>query len=151
MMLLYPLICPFFGFLKPFLVNMYESIPYGLTHLFKNIVDICVKLILVAEIAHSSLKNRPVMITTLIPALDLGSGPKMSFATDSKGPSAGKCWSMQLERARASAVRHLRSMLVAWAIFEHRSGRIIPHGRSVKVLSHPVKYTSLLWCPVVVE
>lgn len=74
-------------------VNIYESISFGMTKLFKNNVTICIELVLSVRIARVNWENLLVMIMTWwFPFVILDRGFAISMATNARDPAAEKNW-----------------------------------------------------------
>lgn len=78
-------------------VNTDDGIPYGITQMFKNNFATCHELIWAVGITRVRFENLFVIITICwFPVVLSESGPKISRATSSRRPAAGKSWGFRL-------------------------------------------------------
>lgn len=81
----------FLKYWSPLSVNTYEGVPYCETQLFKNIVPICIELILALVIARVNLEKLSIIITScLFLVVVRNTTLKILMATNPNGLEAGK-------------------------------------------------------------
>lgn len=94
----------------PLSFNTYKGIPHGMTQLFKNIVAICVELILAIKIARVSFEKLSFIIMICwFPVVVFRNGPKVSIHTNSRVLQPGRaepfaCSSLEIHSERMSDI-----------------------------------------------